>query len=59
VRARIVGGGRQASLARLLAENAATPPEEDGDLLDIPPTEPVPGTRLPSDVLTDLRADER
>jgi prevent-host-death family protein len=57
--ARIVPAGRQSGLAQLVAEGAATPPEEEGDLLDIPPADPVPGARLPSDVLADLRADER
>jgi prevent-host-death family protein len=49
------GGG----LAQLLAEGAATPPEEEGDLLDIPPVEPLPGAPLPSQVLAEMRADER
>jgi prevent-host-death family protein len=57
--ARIVPAGREAGLARLLAEGAATPPEEEGDLLDIPPAEPLPGAQPPSEVLADLRADER
>lgn len=57
--ARIVPAGQQTGLAQLLAEGAATPPEDEGDLLDIPPVDPLAGAPLPSDVLADQRADER
>jgi len=46
-------------MAQLLAEGAATPPEEEGDLLDIPAVERVTGAPLPSQVLAKIRADER
>ncbi len=36
------------------------PPEKDGDLLELWPPPPLePGERLGSDVLAELRADER
>jgi prevent-host-death family protein len=57
--ARIVPIRPVGGLAQLLAEGAATPPEEEGDLLDIPAVEPVPGAPLPSQVLAEIRADER
>ena len=57
--ARIVPVRPAGGLAQLLAEGAATPPEEEGDLLDIPAVEPVPGAPLPSQVLAEMRADER
>jgi len=57
--ARIVPVRPAGGLAQLVAEGLATPPEEDGDLLDIPPVAPVPGAPLPSQVLAELRADER
>jgi prevent-host-death family protein len=47
---------RPAGVAQLLAEGTATPPEEGGDLLDIPPIAPTPGVRPPSQVLAELRA---
>jgi prevent-host-death family protein len=57
--ARIVPVRPEGGLAQLLAEGAATPPEEEGDLLEIPPIAPTPGVPLPSQVLAELRADER
>jgi prevent-host-death family protein len=57
--ARIVPVRPSGGLAQLLAEGAATGPEEEGDLLDIPAVEPAPGAPLPSQVLAELRADER
>ena len=57
--ARIVPVHAAGGLAQLLAEGAATGPEEEGDLLDIPAVEPVPGVPLPSQVLAELRADDR
>jgi prevent-host-death family protein len=57
--ARIVPIRPAGGLAQLLAEGAATAPEEPGDLLDVPAVEPVPGAPLPSEVLADMRADER
>ena len=57
--ARIVPVRPAGGLAQLLAEGAATPPEEEGDLLDIPALEPVPEAPLPSQVLAEIRADER
>ena len=57
--ARIVPVRPAGGLAQLLAEGAATGPEEEGDLLDIPAVEPAPGAPLPSEVLAELRADER
>lgn len=57
--ARIVPVRPAGGLAQLLAEGAAIPPEEEGDLLDIPAVEPVPGAPLPSEVLAEMRADER
>ena len=57
--ARIVPAGRGTGLAQLVAEGAASAPEEEGDLLDIPPLQPVGGVALPSQVLAELRADER
>jgi prevent-host-death family protein len=57
--ARIVPVRPAGGLAQLLAEGTANPPEEDGDLLDIPPIAPAPGVPLPSQVLAQLRADER
>jgi prevent-host-death family protein len=57
--ARIVPVARQGGLAQLLAEGAAIPPEEDADLLDIPPVDPADRAPLPSQVLAEMRADER
>lgn len=43
---------------RLVAQGLATPPR--GDLLDLPPPiELPPGTKLPSEILAELRSDER
>ena len=37
-----------------------SPPEKDGDLLELWPPPPLePGERLGSDILAELRADER
>jgi len=57
--ARIVPVRSAGGLPQLLAEGAATPPEEEGDLLDIAAVEPVPGAPLPSQVLAEMRAYER
>ena len=57
--ARLVAVRPAGGLAQLLAEGAATPPEEEGDLLDIPAVERVTGAPLPSQVLAKIRADER
>ncbi|MGH7868322.1 MAG: DUF6922 domain-containing protein [Candidatus Dormibacteraceae bacterium] len=57
--ARIVSVDHQSGMARLLAEGLATPPEKDGDLLDIPAVQPLPGAPSPSQVLARMRADER
>ena len=43
---------------RLIAEGRMTRPKHDG-LLDLEPLAPIPGQRLPSEVLADMRADER
>lgn len=43
---------------RLVAQGLATPPK--GNLLDLPPPIKLPpGSRLPSEILEELRADER
>jgi prevent-host-death family protein len=57
--ARIVPVHPLGGLAQLLAEGTATPPEEEGDLLDIPAVELTPGVPLPSEVLANMRSDER
>jgi prevent-host-death family protein len=45
---------------QLIAEGRLTPPEDDGDLLDLWPPPPLePGERLGSEILAELRADER
>lgn len=45
---------------QMMAEGRLTPPEADGDLLDLwPPPALEPGERLGSDILAELRADER
>lgn len=44
---------------QLIEEGRIIPPEVEGDLLDLEPLEPAPGRPLPSEVLADLRADER
>ena len=55
--ARIVPLVRQSPLDQLIAEGRATPAR--GDLLDVKPIKPVPGKRRLSDVLAEMRADER
>ena len=57
--ARLVPVRPAGGLVQLLAEGSATGPDDDGDLLDIPAVEPVPGAPLPSQVLAEIRADER
>jgi prevent-host-death family protein len=57
--ARIVPVREEGGLRRLLREGLATPPEDEGDLLDVEPVEPAPGAPTPSEVLSSLRADER
>ena len=45
---------------QMIAEGRLTPPEVEGDLLDLWPPPPLePGERLGSDILAELRADER
>ncbi|MGI9032875.1 MAG: type II toxin-antitoxin system Phd/YefM family antitoxin [Acidimicrobiales bacterium] len=44
-------------IERLTAEGRLTPAR--GDLLEIEPLPPTPGLPLPSEVLQELRADER
>jgi len=45
---------------QLLAEGRLIPPEKDGDLLDLWPPPPLqPDERLGSELLAELRADER
>jgi prevent-host-death family protein len=49
---------RSGAVARLVASGRMTPAR--GDVLDLgEPLESLPGVRLPSEVLSDLRADER
>ncbi len=48
---------RTGVVERLIASGQLTPAR--GDLLAIEPLEPSPEQRLPSEVLRDLRADER
>jgi len=55
--ARIVPLRGRSNLDQLIAEGRAT--RAYGDLLDIKPIAPIPGKRRLSDVLADLRADER
>lgn len=57
--ARLVPAQNPRTLDRLVAEGLAIPPEAEGDLLDFEPLEPTPGRPLPSEVLAELRADER
>jgi len=45
---------------QMIAEGRLVPPEAEGDLLDLWPPPPLePGERLGSDILAELRADER
>ena len=46
-------------LDQLRAMGLLEPPDDPGDPLDIEPIEPVPGVPLPSEVLRQMRADER
>ena len=55
--ARIVPLHGRSVLDQMIAEGRATPAR--GDLLDLKPLPPVSGKRRLSDVLADLRADER
>lgn len=55
--ARIVPLRGRSVLDQLIAEGRATEPT--GDLLDLRPVSLPPGTRRLSDVLAELRADER
>jgi prevent-host-death family protein len=45
------------ALARL--EAAGRLRRGSGDLLELPPLEPLPGRPLPSEILAEMRADER
>ncbi|MBJ7608102.1 MAG: type II toxin-antitoxin system prevent-host-death family antitoxin [Candidatus Dormibacteraeota bacterium] len=55
--ARIVPLRRQRSLDQLITEGRASP--ADGDLLDIAPVKRARGERSLSDVLAEMRANER
>jgi prevent-host-death family protein len=45
---------------QMISEGRLIPPELEGDLLDLWPPPPLePGERLGSEILADLRADER
>lgn len=55
--ARVVPLHDRSVLDQMVAEGRATPAR--GDLLDLKPLPPVPGKRRLSEVLADLRADER
>jgi prevent-host-death family protein len=55
--ARIVPLRAAGVLDQLVAEGGAT--EATGDLLDIEPLEPVAGMRPLSEILAEMRADER
>lgn len=55
--ARIVPLHGRSVLDQMIAEGRATPAR--GDLLDLKPLAPVSGKRSLSEVLADLRADER
>jgi prevent-host-death family protein len=57
--ARIVPIHRRGGYVQLLAEGRVTLPEAGIDLLDYEPPPLVPGERLGSDILAELRADER
>ena len=55
--ARIVPLRGQSVIDQMVAEGRAT--EARGDLLDVKPSAPVSGKRSLSDVLAEMRADER
>jgi prevent-host-death family protein len=55
--ARLVAVGPAAGLQQLIAQGRATAPEID--LLDVEPQALQPGERSPSEVLAEMRADER
>ena len=57
--ARIVPIHRRGGYEQLLAEGRVTLAEPEVDLLDYEPPPLVPGERLGSDILAELRADER
>jgi prevent-host-death family protein len=57
--ARIVPIHRQSRYEQLLAEGRASLPEPGIDLLDYEPPPLAPGERLGSEILAELRADER
>jgi prevent-host-death family protein len=44
---------------QLIASGEADPPLTEGDLLDLEPLSPVPSVPLPSQILAELRRDER
>jgi prevent-host-death family protein len=45
---------------QMIAEGRLIPPEQEGDLLDLWPPPPLaPGEKLGSEILAELRADER
>ena len=57
--ARIVPIHRHGGYEQLLAEGRVTQPETGVDLLDYEPPPLAPGERLGSEILAELRADER
>jgi len=57
--ARIVPIYRRGGYEQLLAEGRVTHPEPGVDLLDYEPPPLAPGERLGSEILAELRADER
>jgi prevent-host-death family protein len=51
---------RPSQVEQLIAEGRMTPPEENDDLLSLGPPPPLePGERTGSEILAELRADER
>ncbi|MBO0686551.1 MAG: type II toxin-antitoxin system prevent-host-death family antitoxin [Candidatus Dormibacteraeota bacterium] len=54
---RLVALRRESGIEQLLAQGRVTPPEID--LLDVHPEALEPGERSPSEVLAEMRADER
>ncbi|MGH7911618.1 MAG: type II toxin-antitoxin system Phd/YefM family antitoxin [Candidatus Dormibacteraceae bacterium] len=57
--ARLVPALRHRTLGQLVEEGLAVAPEDGGDLLDFEPLPPTPGVPLPSQILAEMRADER
>lgn len=57
--ARIVPLHHRSRYEQMVAEGRITPPEEPGSLLDFEPLPLEPGERPLSEILAELRADER